>query len=170
MCERRVDLHSLARLLDAALLRQGCQGSHVVQAVGKLDEDDPDVLGHGYEHFAQIVTLRLGHRLELDLPQFRHTVDELRDLVTEALANLFDRGFGVFDSVVQQRGFKGGGVHVEFGENQRDLDRVIDERLTALAHLTLVREMCEVIRLVESGQIGVGIVRKDLCFDLFERC
>ena len=34
-------------------------GAHIVQPVTDLDEDDPDVLGHGQQHFAQILHLLL---------------------------------------------------------------------------------------------------------------
>ena len=43
----RVDVEGLAR--DAGLLvrPQGAQGTHVMQAVGHLDQDDTDVRHHG---------------------------------------------------------------------------------------------------------------------------
>ncbi len=81
--ERRVDLHRLARLVDAALRRQRRERAHVVQAVRELDQDDPDVLGHRDEHLAQVVALLLGERLELDLAELGDAVDELGDLVAE---------------------------------------------------------------------------------------
>ena len=57
--ERRVDLHRLAG--DALLLlrRQAVQRAHVVEPVGELDEDDPDVLGHRQQHLADVLGLLL---------------------------------------------------------------------------------------------------------------
>ena len=87
----------------------------------------------------RLLALRLGERLELDLAELGDAVDELGDLVAEALANLGERDLGVLDDVVQQRGLERRRVHVQLGEDERDLDGVVDERLAALAHLTLVR-------------------------------
>ena len=169
--ERRVDLHRLARLVVAALLgRQRRERPHVVQPVGELDEDDADVLGHRDEHLAQVVGLLLGERLELDLAELGDAVDEVGDLVAEALADLVERDVGVLDDVVQQRGLERGGVQVQLGEDERDLERVVDERLAALAHLALVRLPGELVGLVETGEVGVRVVRPDLRFYLFEGC
>ena len=57
--ERGVDLHRLAG--DALLLlgRQPVQRAHVVQAIGELDEDDPDVLRHREQHLADVLGLLL---------------------------------------------------------------------------------------------------------------
>ena len=33
------------------------QGAHVMGAVGELDQDDPDVLGHGHHHLAEVLDL-----------------------------------------------------------------------------------------------------------------
>ena len=44
---------------DALLLFRlhRAQGSHVVQTVRELDDDDPDVSGHGNQHLAQVLGL-----------------------------------------------------------------------------------------------------------------
>ena len=57
--QRRVDLHRLAG--DALLLlgRQAVERAHVVEAVGELDEDDPDVLGHRQQHLPDVLGLLL---------------------------------------------------------------------------------------------------------------
>ena len=52
------------------LVAHGAEGAHVVQTVGKLDEDDPDVLGHGDEQFAEVLALPIPPGLELDFFQF----------------------------------------------------------------------------------------------------
>ncbi len=59
-----------------------------MQPVGELDEDDADVLGHRDEHLAQVLALLLGQRLELDLAELGHPVDEIGHLVAEPLADL----------------------------------------------------------------------------------
>ena len=87
--QRRVDLQRLAG--DAALLlgRQGLERAHVVEPVGELDEDDPDVLCHRQEHLPDVLGLLLlvGANRELRA-QLRDAVDKTRDLGTEALLNV----------------------------------------------------------------------------------
>ena len=64
--ERRVDLEGLLGLLDLLLLGHRAERAHVVQAVGELDQDDPDVRGHRDHHLAVVLGLRLVARLERD--------------------------------------------------------------------------------------------------------
>ena len=78
---------------------------------------------------------------------------------------------GVLDHVVEERRLERRGVQVQLGEDERDLERVDDERLAALAHLPVVRSLGELVRLLEAGEVGIGVVRSDPGFDLFEcRC
>jgi len=47
----RVDVERLSRDFLLAVGRQVFQGPHVVQPVGQLDHDDPDVVDHRQHHF-----------------------------------------------------------------------------------------------------------------------
>ena len=51
--------------------------AHIVQAVGQFDDDNPDVLRHGDEHFTIIFVLVFLPRLIADSLQFRQSVDKL---------------------------------------------------------------------------------------------
>ena len=55
----RINIKSL--LCDSLLLfgRHKLEGPHVVETVGKFDENDTDVLGHCKEHFAQVSGLHV---------------------------------------------------------------------------------------------------------------
>jgi hypothetical protein len=68
--ERRVDLERLLRLLDLLLLAEVLDRAEVVEAVGELDEDDANVLGHRHDHLAVVLGLRLLAGLELDAVSF----------------------------------------------------------------------------------------------------
>ena len=57
--ERRVDVQRLAARSLLPLGRQVLERAHVVEAVGELDEDDADVLGHRQEHLAEVLRLML---------------------------------------------------------------------------------------------------------------
>jgi len=59
MGDRRVDLERLARLLELLLLRQRAERAHVVEAIGKLDQDDAHVARHRDDHLAVVLGLRL---------------------------------------------------------------------------------------------------------------
>ena len=55
--QRSVDLQRLLGLLELLLLAQVAESAHVVQPVGQLDEDHPDILGHGDDHLADVLGL-----------------------------------------------------------------------------------------------------------------
>ncbi len=133
--ERRVDLERLARLLDLLLLRQRLERAHVVEAVGELDQDDPDVRGHRDHHLAVVLGLVLVAALEGDPGQLRDAVDEPGDRLAEQLADLLEARARVLDRVVQQRRAKRLGVEPQAGADLRDLDRMGDEVLARLAAL-----------------------------------
>jgi hypothetical protein len=102
--DRGEDLEGLLRLVDLLVLRHRADRPHVVQAVGELDEDDPDVRGHRHDHLAVVLGLRLVARLERDAGELRDAVDEAGDLLAELGADLVERRRRVLDGVVQQRG------------------------------------------------------------------
>ncbi len=135
MGDRRVDLKRLARLLKLLLLGHRVDRAHVVQAVGELDQDDPHVACHRHHHLAVVLGLSLVARLESDPGQLRHAVDDLGDLLAEALAHLLQRGRGVLDRVVQQGRAQGLGVQAHPRADARHPDRVHDEVLARLASL-----------------------------------
>ena len=127
----RVDLEGLLGLLDLLLLAQIAEGAHVVQPVGQLDEDHPDVLGHGDDHLADVLGLLLLDGAEGHLRQLGHPVDQQGHLVAELLPHRLDGHARVFDHVVQQGGRQGGGVESEVGADVGGPDRVIEVGLAA---------------------------------------
>ena len=133
--DRRVDLQGLLGLVDLLLLGHRADRAHVVQAIGELDEDDPDVRGHRDHHLAVVLGLRLVAAGEGDAGELRDAVDEQRDLVAELLADLVEAGGRVLDGVVQQRGAQRLGVQAHARADLRDADRVHDEVLARLAAL-----------------------------------
>ena len=133
--DRRVDVERLARLLDLLLLGHRGDRAHVVQAIGELDQDDPDVRGHRDHHLAVVLGLRLVAGLERQPGQLGDAVDEHGDLVAERRLHLLQRRRGVLDGVMQQRGAQRLGVEPHPGADLRDADRVDDEVLARLAPL-----------------------------------
>jgi hypothetical protein len=103
MRERRVDLERLGRL--RLLLRPGedPERSHVVQSVGQLDDQHPDVARHRHDHLADVLGLLLLARAVLDLVELRHPVHESGHLVAELSLDDLQAHVGVLDDVVEER-------------------------------------------------------------------
>ncbi len=132
------NLHRLAGLLGLLLRLHALDRAHVVQAVGQLDEDHPQVLGHGHEQLAEILSLfRLG-RGELKIGQLCHTVDQFGHFGTELLRDFGIGRLGVFDGVVQQGCHNRRIVQPLFGQDGGDGDGMGEIRLTRLAQLPVV--------------------------------
>ena len=153
--DRRVDVQGLLGLVDLLLLRHRADRAHVVQPVGELDEDDPDVRGHRDHHLAVVLGLRLVARGERDPGELRDAVDERRDLLPVALADLVDRGGRVLDGVVQQRRAQRLGVQAHARADLRHADRVDDELLTRLAALVGVVLAGEAEGVLDPGPVDL---------------
>ena len=114
------------------------QRTHVVQPIGKLDQDDADVVDHRQQHLAEILGLPLLARREWDGADLGDPFDDVRHLGAEVLLNLFDGRQGVFDDVVQQPGGNSHGIEPHVGQNARDLERVHEVGLPRMPDLALV--------------------------------
>ena len=86
---------------------------NIVQPVGDLDEDDPDVLGHGQQHFAQIFHLLLGLGGIVDPGQLADPLHQIRHRGGELLGDVLVGGGGVLNGVVEQGRLDGLGVQVQ---------------------------------------------------------
>ena len=136
--ERRVDVERLLR--DAQLLGLGQRRdrAHVVEPVGELDEQDPDVLRHRHEHLAQRRGLLRLLGVELEPVELGDAVDDRGDVGAELALDVVRRDGGVLDRVVEQGGGDRDVVEAEVGEDQRHPDRVGDVGLTRAADLLAV--------------------------------
>ena len=127
--ERGEDLERLLRLLLLLRLRHRADRAHVVEPVGELDQDDPDVLGHRDHHLAVVLGLAVVAALEGDAGQLRNAVDQLADLLAELIPHLVERRARVLDGVVQERGAERRRVEAHARADLGDADRVDDEVL-----------------------------------------
>ena len=159
--ERRVDLERLLRLLHLLLLPEVLDRPHVVEAVGELDEDDPDVLGHRDDHLAVVLGLRLLAARELDPRQLRDTLDELRDLGAELGAELVELGVGVLEDIVQERGRDRLLVEMELGADAGYAPWVVDELLAGAPHLTAMAGLGGLERTADEVVVDARVVRLD---------
>ena len=110
---------------------------HIVQAVGKLDENHTQVLAHSQEHFAQIFDALLLLGFERDPNKLGHAVDDFRDVAAEFAADHSEVIVAgtILHNVVEEGSADGIGVQLQIGHNFRNSDRMDDIRLTRAAHL-----------------------------------
>ena len=123
------------------------QGAHVVQAVGQLDQDDPQIASHGQEDLAQVLGLGrfLGEGLggipgltRGDRGQLGDPVHQHGDLFSEVFAKILERGPGVLHDVMQEGGGQGGGIQTIGGQDVSHLDRMEDVGLSRSPELPFV--------------------------------
>ena len=149
--QRRVYVQRLLRDHDAPLLRQRVERSHIVEAVGQLDQHDADVLGHRHQHLADRRGVRqVVFRAALHGPRLRRVGQQLRlgqlgnavyqggHYAPELLLQHAVRYVAVLHHVVQQGGGEGVGVQVQVGQEQRGLQGMLDERLPGQPLLAVV--------------------------------
>ena len=144
---------------DALLLvdRHGGDGSHVVQAVGQLDDEDAKVLGHGDQHLAHRGRLLGLLRVELDSLELGDAIDNGGNLGTEFTFDIGHRDLGVFDRVVKECGGHGRLVEADVGHDLGHGDRVVDVALTAFASLLGVGETSDFEGLGHRGRARFGM-------------
>ena len=117
MSDGGVDLHGLQGFLLLLLGRLVLHGTHVVEAVADLDEDHPDVLGHGHEHLAQVLHLLLFLGGILHPGQLGDTLHQVGHHRAEELGDLLMGGAGVLDAVMEQGGNDGISVQLQLGHD-----------------------------------------------------
>ena len=119
-----------------ALSAQRTHGPHVVEPIGELDHDDPDVVDHGEEHLANAFGLALLAGVEVELGQLRDAIDAPSDIVAETLSYIFDGYDRVFDRVVEKSGFETNQIHRHITENMGHFEWVGHVGLAGGAGLT----------------------------------
>ena len=86
--QRCVDFQGFAGDGFAAIGSKVGQRPHIVEPVRKLDHDDPDVVGHGKKHLAEILGLLRFFGGELDLTDLGDSIDDVSDFRPEKLFDL----------------------------------------------------------------------------------
>ena len=160
-----IDLHCLEGLGFLLLRALPGHGAHVVQAVGDLDEDDADVLGHGQKHLAQVLRLLVLFAGVLHARQLRDALHDVRHDRTELASDILVGEGGVLDHVMQQRRDDGiliqADIHADVGGGDAvcHIGRAVPALLPGMGHAR------HVISCADAAQIHVvGIL-----FDFFDK-
>jgi hypothetical protein len=164
----RVHVERLLRDALALFGREVLQRPHVVQPVGEFDDDDADVVHHRQDHLADVLGLRVLLRDFAEVADLGHAVHEVRDFGAEVLVDVFGRGQGVFDDVVQEAGADRDDVHLHLGQNPGDRERVDEVRLARLAHLILVLAGRKDVSPPQQIKVGVRVVLLHRPVDILE--
>jgi len=146
--------------------REELQGAHVVEAVGKLDDDDADVAGHGQKHLADVFGLAGLGGEEVEAADLGDAFDEACRIRAELLLDLRDGDARVFDDVVEKGGAEGGDVEAHVGEDVGDLKRVGQERGAGLAELGAVLLSGKFVGAAEELGVVGGAILADLADQL----
>ncbi len=156
--DRRIDIQRFARDALSLAAWHRVERLHVVQAIGELDEDDPNVADHRQHHLAEALGLGLGAGTKLDLIELADAVHQQRDFVAELFLDLLESGVGVFDRIVQDCRHDRLGVEVHFGKGLRYGDRVGNIGLAGLAGLPFVCRRTELVSARDRVDLLLGQV------------
>ena len=153
VCQRRINLHRLAR--DGMLLmhRHVFHGAHVMQAVGQLNHNYADVLRHGKEHFTVVFNLLVLFADIFDFAQLGNAVNKVGNLRAEHFRQLLQGNVGIFNNVVQKGGCQRSFVHLQLRQYRRYAQRMNNIRLTGFTALICVCFGCNVISLADKSHL-----------------
>ena len=164
----RVDVHRLAGDAHPALLGKVLEGAHVVEAVGELDQDDPDVVHHGQQHLPVVLGLPLLRGRQGDLPDLGDSLHDVQDVGPEILLEPLGIGQGVLEHVVEQSHRHAHRVHPHVGEDGRHLQGMHEVRLSGGARLALVLHRGEDVGLAQHLEVRLRVVALDRVVDVLE--
>ena len=73
-----------------------------MDAIGEFHHDDPNIVGHGEQHFAKILSLLGFLRSELNLTDLGDAIDDVSDFGSKNRLDVFKRYQCVFHYIVKQ--------------------------------------------------------------------
>ena len=75
--DRRIDIERFLCHAKLPLLGKKVKRTHIVQTIGKFDDDDADILCHRHENFLEVFRLLLFMGLEFDFIELCNPLDKL---------------------------------------------------------------------------------------------
>ena len=151
------------------MLRTVLQRPHIMQTVRELDDHDADILRHRQQNLHDILRLLLLLREGRHLGELCHTLDQHRNIVSEALLHILARCGGILDDIMQQRRAECIGIHTELKQNVCNCDRMNNIRLTGRAYLSLMALRRILICRNQLADIILTVIGQNLCDDHVNR-
>ena len=141
-----IDLQRFFRNALPALRTFVFQSSHIVQSVRKLNQDHPNILGHGKKHFTQIFRLHFQLLIHLIRPagkrqtfQLCDPVHQKRHIIAKLLLQILIRHDGIFHHIMKQSRYDRLFIQLQVRQDDRHIQGMNDVRLPRLAELILMR-------------------------------
>ena len=150
------------------LLPQGVNGPEVVETVEQLDDQDPDVLGHGHHHLADGRRLGLLPVRVADPVELGHPIDETPDLVAELHGEVAQREVRVLHGVMEQGGGQGLLVEPVAGQHVGNGQRMGDVWVTRLSHLAGMSLCRHLVGPAQQVDIAIGMMGDENLGDVLE--
>ena len=157
MGNRGVDVQGLLRNLRPTRFGQVVQRAHVVNAIGKLDQDHPNVVDHRQQHLAEILGLAFLGRGKRNHADLCNPLDHMCHFWPEQLQHPIDGGEGVLDDVMKQASRDRDIVQSHVSHQRGHLKRMGHVGLTRLTFLPRMRGHGEIVGLTQQGRIGIRI-------------
>ena len=139
MREWRIDIQRFLRDPSLFIKRSGSNRAHIVQTVGKLDDQHAQVASHGYKHLSHRRRLLGLSRIKLQPLQLRQSINNAGDFGSEIALDIRQRDFGIFDSIVQECSNQRHLVQANFRDNSCHGQRMTDIQLATHTGLMLMR-------------------------------
>ena len=138
-----------------------------MEPVGNFNENDPNILTHGDEHFPEILHLLIFLGGILDTGQLADALHQIRHSGRGELGHILIGGVRVLNDIVEQSGLNGFGIEVQLLRHDlRHGQRVRDIRLAAFAALLAVMCPGKFVGRPDAGKIRPGIVRANRILQL----
>jgi hypothetical protein len=109
-----------------------------MKSIGELDNDNPDIPGHGQQHFPEIDNLLFGETSEFQSGHLGKAIDHFGDIVAKFPLDFNGRRIGVLYNVMQQSRRNGIGIHMMLGENKSHVQTMFHEGVARFAILSCV--------------------------------
>ena len=100
------------------------KGPDIVQPVRQLNDDDPDVLAHGQQHFPDILRLLIFFGSKGQLFNFSDAVHHQGHIVAELFLKDFQGNIGVLHHIVEQGRADAVAVHAKANQDFRHRQRM----------------------------------------------
>ena len=145
MGQWRIEVKRLARDLELLCRKHRTQRSHIVQTVGDLDQDNPDIITHRQQQLAEILRLGRGLATKNTTGDLRQSIDNLGDLVAKHITDILYRIFRILDDIMKQGGTDRSGAQSHLTANNPShgdrMHNIRFARTPLYASVRLVREV-----------------------------